>query len=386
MKLNFEYLNSFKKCVRCVMDTSDPYINFDENGICDYCSNYDQNILPRLKVKTDKSNNPYWDLPNQFSGSSNSKYDCIVGLSGGLDSSYLLHLLVTDFGLKPLAVHVNAGWDNAHACHNIRSIVDGLKVDLHTIVIDWESMREIQFSFMNSGYSFLDVPQDMAFFSELYYCSLDLGIKDVITGANNATEAIREPSSWGAYPGNDPHFVKMIFSKYSRPFHSKIDFRMISSISSRLYYPLFYGMRVHKPLNFLSFSKSKIENELLNLYGWKPYTFKHHESIFTKFLEAYWLPMKFGIDRRKAHLSSLIFSNEISREDAVNQLFSYAYPFSEIMEDYKFVADKLECDIDHMDYILKKNNNNFSLPYRTKLLNKISSLQNFFSREKRLYR
>jgi N-acetyl sugar amidotransferase len=367
------------------MDESDPTISFDDTGLCTYC----QHTLPIINKPRE-----VWpgDLPllkgmkkEIKSRSKNSDFDCIIGLSGGLDSSFLAHLAVSEMGLKPLLVHVDAGWNNATAVSNVAKISKALNLDLHTIIYPWSVMRELQLSFFKSGLPHLDVPQDSAFFSCLYEYATKFKIKSVLTGANLMTESVREPFSWGAYPGNDPVFINSVYQEtYNKPLSGV---NIISSLKSRIIYRHLFGMKIFKPLNDLKYSKSMIENLLQDNYGWESFSHKHHESRLTKFVEAYWLPKVFGVDRRKAHLSSLILSGNLDRNDALKELLSPSYSLVDIEYDFHFIADKLEISFDEFIDILNspiRPINDFKSSEG--LYKFLARLQNIFTSEKRLYK
>lgn len=380
-----KYGNTGRVCVNCCMDESDPMIIFDNNGICNYCS-FTIPLINNLNSSYPFNNSVNLQMAHEIKNRrGNSEYDCIIGLSGGLDSSFCAHMAVKEMGLKPLLVHVDAGWNNAQAVRNIRSIADGLGLDLHTIVFPWQTLKNIHISFFESGLPFLDVPQDAVFFSELYRYAVKYKVKSVITGANLMTESVREPFEWGAYPGTDPSFIKSVYNGTFSDDSSS--FKPISSITSRLYFRYIKGMKIFKPINNINYDVSMIESLLLKEYGWHPFKHKHHESRFTKFIEAYWLPYKHNVDRRKAHFSSMILSGNLSRDKAIHSLKVPAYDVDEINFDFHFVADKLELDPSQFLKLLYKSVGNFE-DYNSsyKMYGNLAKLQNLFTSEKRLYR
>ena len=381
---NIKPSNSHIVCRRCVMDTSDPTIKFDSGGVCDYCHHYDQNIKKLVSTKHLGPRDDYKKISKLINqGCNEQESDCLVGFSGGLDSSWLLHLLVTDIGVHPLVVHVNGGWDNAQACDNIRKIVEQLNLNFHTIVIDWQEMRNIQLAFFKADVPFLDVPQDMAFFSALYDFAIGANIKKVITGANYVTECVREPEAWGAYPGNDPRYVKAITKSYGQ--HSIGTFPMRSSINSRIIDRYLRGLKIYKPLNYYNYSMKTAEGILEQNYGWRKFPAKHHESTFTKFIEGYWLPYRFDVDRRKAHLSSLILTEQLSREEAIKLLKEPAYPTEQIRYDFSYIADKLE--ISEGEFLNLLTRPRYYTNIRSsKFLGYLANVQSLVSKEKRYYK
>jgi len=380
-----QYGSTGRVCKNCCMDESDPKIHFDEDGVCNYC-NFTMPLLSNLKSSYPGNNSANLLMSEEIkSRRGSSEYDCIIGLSGGLDSSFTAHMAVKEMNLKPLLVHVDAGWNNAQAVSNIRAIADGLGLDLHTIIFPWRTLKDIHLAFFQSGLPFLDVPQDSVFFSELYRYAVKYNVKSVITGANLMTESVREPFEWGAYPGTDPSFIHSVFDAAFPD--APLAFKPVSSIKSRLYFRYLKGMKIFKPINNITYDVKAIETMLLKEYGWKPFKHKHHESRFTKFIEAYWLPYKHNVDRRKAHFSSMILSGNLSRAEAVRRLREPAYDVNDINYDFHFVADKLELEPSSLFEILNQPVGDFkeySSSY--KMYGKLARLQSMFTAEKRLYR
>ena len=192
-------LNTIVRCSNCVMDTTDPTIIFDENGICDYCNNYYNNILPNWHTNERGRSSIMKVVEKIKADGINKDYDCMIGISGGLDSSFLAHIAVKEFGLRPLFFHVDAGWNSDISTHNIQKLIDGLGADLYTEVVNWEEMKDLQRAFIKSQVPDIDTPQDLVFFSALYNYAAKNGYKYIITGGNFSTECVREPLTWGAY-------------------------------------------------------------------------------------------------------------------------------------------------------------------------------------------
>ena len=276
------------------MDTTDPRISFNSVGICEYCENYKAVIAPDWKRNLDTGS--LHSLAKYIKDSAKgSDYDCIIGISGGLDSSYATHVAVNKMGLNPLLVHVDAGWNTDQAVGNIECLVEGLKCDLFTDVVEWFDVKEMQRAFLKSGIPDQDLVQDAAFFSGLYKFARLHNIKHVITGSNYSTECCREPEEWGGYLGVD----KLLFNDIYRQFGagSKSQFPLVDIITYKFIYQKIFGMRMHHPLNHINFNKNNAEQELNDLYGWLPFKHKHHESRFTVFFEDYWLPKRFGFEK-----------------------------------------------------------------------------------------
>jgi N-acetyl sugar amidotransferase len=336
------------------MDTSDPEILFDEEGVCNHCRTFDNEISKRWfpndlgeqllkgiieKIKKDGLGN---------------EYDCILGLSGGVDSSYLA-LKVKDFGLRPLVVHVDAGWNSELAVYNIEQIVKYCNYDLHTHVMDWEEIKDLQLAYFKSGVSNQDVPQDHAFFSSMYHFAVQNKIRYIISGGNIATESIL-PASW-LHSAMDSVNLRAIHKKFGkRPLRQ---FKTISTLQYYIFYPFIYKMKTIRPLNFMEYNKKEALEYLKNTIGYKEYGRKHGESIFTKFYQNYYLPVKYGYDKRRPHLSSLILSGQISREEALSELSKSLYDPHELKEDLEYVAKKLNISVDEFNKIIHGQNHNY---------------------------
>ena len=242
-------------------------------------------------------------------------------------------------GLRPLIYHVDAGWNSDQAVSNIEKLLSGLNLELYTDVINWEEMKDVQLAFLKSQITDQDLPQDYAFFSSLYRFANKNNIKYVLTGSNFSTECCREPEEWGGYAGIDKRLFNDIHSKFGT--RKLKTFPIIDIFQYRLYYQVFKGMMVFKPLNLVRFKKSEAEKLLIEKYGWSPFKHKHHESRFTRFYEDYWLRYKFGFDKRKAHFSSLILTKQMSREEALERLKSPEMSPDFIRHEKEYVAKKL---------------------------------------------
>jgi N-acetyl sugar amidotransferase len=320
------------------MDTSDTKITFDLNGVCEYCNNYNTNIVPHWHPD-EHGSEALGRIAEKIKAEGKGKeYDCIIGLSGGVDSSYVTYAAKEKLGLRPLLLHVDGGWNSQEAVNNIEKLVDGLGLELHTHVIDWPEMRDLQLAFFKAQVPHLDTPQDHAFFAGLYNFAAKHNVKYVLTGANYSTECVREPLEWH-YHASDLSQIRDIHRQFgTRPLRK---FPLASVFKSRIYYPLFKGMRVVKPLNFMRFVKEEAMSELVARFGWQRYAHKHYESRFTRFYEGYWLPTKFGYDKRRAHFSSLILTGQLTREDALALIGKAAYDTDLIKHDFEYIATKL---------------------------------------------
>ncbi|MDC0914968.1 N-acetyl sugar amidotransferase [Candidatus Pelagibacter sp.] len=347
--------NKYVVCKTCVMDTSDENIKFDKDGICDYCKNFDKNIKKNFE-NYDFSKKKIIDIAKKIKNKSNNKYDCLIGISGGVDSSYLAYFVKKELKLNPIVIHVDTGWNSLESANNIEKIIDGLELDLETIVIPWKEMRDLQLSFFKAQHPNLDIPQDHAIFASLYNYAIKNNIKYILTGGNFSTECIREPLEW-AYHASDVRHIKDIHKKFGEA--KLLNFPLCDIFTYKIYYRFFKGLKVVQPLNFIEFNKEKSMELLKNSYGWIKYDHKHYESRFTKFYEGYWLLKKFGYDKRKAHFSSLILTGQMTREDALNKLSKPPFDQKEIDNEFNFVCKKLNISEDELKKIMNESNKSF---------------------------
>jgi N-acetyl sugar amidotransferase len=329
----------YKICNKCIMDTSDPNIGFDEFGHCDYCNNFNACIKPNWDTG-DKGIIALQKMASAIRESSEGRdFDCIIGLSGGLDSSYVAYVAKEMMGLRPLLLHVDAGWNTDRAVGNIEKLVDGLGLDLYTEVINWDEMRRLQVAFLTSGIPDQDLVQDAAFFSGLYKFARQQGIKHIITGSNFSTECCREPEEWGGYLGIDKSLFGDIWRKFG---DGKLrSFPLTDILVYKLWYQKVLGIKVHHPLNLVPYIKKEAEDRLKRLFGWQRFTHKHHESRFTRFYEDYWLPRRFGYEKRRAHFSSLIMTGQMTREQALDRISRPEMDEHFLKQEFEFVAHKL---------------------------------------------
>ena len=340
--------NGKQVCSFCVMESSIPAITFDENGQCSCC----KSSLARMP-------NEYWPGPegqNKMADmvlklkkeGQGKQYDAMIGLSGGIDSAYLAHLMVRKYGLRVLAVHVDGGWNSAPAVRNIETIARKLDLDLYTYVVEWQEMQDIQLAFLRASVLNQDNPQDHAFFSTLYRTAIEKNIKYFLSGVNFASENIIPPE-WG-HPYMDAKHIKAIHAQFGRqklnsfPFMGLPEFIWHSRIIKRL--------KIYKPLNNINYCKDKAKQDLQNEYGWVDYGGKHHESRFTKFYQEIYLPLKYGFDKRRLHLSSLIVSGQLKRESALNELETQISTPLQIKRDTCFIAKKLGIGEEELNSII----------------------------------
>ena len=326
---------TYQLCTRCVMDTTDPEITFDEDGICNHCRQF-ESVTKKNWFPNEEGARKLQSILEQIkSEGSGQPYDCIMGLSGGADSSYLA-LKASEWGLRPLVVHIDAGWNSELAVANIETIVKHCDYELHTYVVDWEDMRALQLSYLRAAVANQDVPQDHIFFASLYHFAIKNGIRYILNGGNIATEGVF-PKAWHG-SAMDSINLKAIHKKYGT--EKLKSFNTISLFKLYFWYPLVRKMRTIRPLNFIPYNREDAIAELEKI-GWRSYGRKHGESIFTRFFQNYYLPTKFGYDKRRPHLSSMIASGQMTQEDALNQLALPLYDPDELESDILYFCKKL---------------------------------------------
>ena len=370
---------------RCIMDTSDPNIKFDDRAWCDYCNNFEAAIKPGWDIATHGMDALNLMADTIRTSSKGHDFDCIIGLSGGLDSSYAAYVAKEKMGLRPLLFHVDAGWNTDQAVSNIEKLVDGLGLDLYTEVINWEEMKDLQVAFLRSGIPDQDLPQDASFFSSLYKFARQHKIKHVITGSNFSTECCREPEEWGGYLGID----KLLFNDIHRRFGKRPleTFPLKDILVYKLYYQKILGMKVHHPLNLVPFFKKDAEDELERRFGWQRFQHKHHESRFTRFYEDFWLPRKFGFHKRRAHFSSLIMTGQMTREAALERIAKPEMDEHFLKQEFEYVAHKLDLTVAELQEIFDGENKTFR-DYRNKrwLITFGADAMRWLGLEKRFFR
>ncbi len=375
----------YQICSKTIMDTSDPNIVFDVNGVSDYYHNFQNTILPNWHTD-EKGYNELMQIAAKIKKEGVGKdFDCIIGLSGGLDSSYVAYVAKEIMGIRPLLFHVDAGWNTDKAVGNIEKLCNGLGLDLFTEVINWEEMKDLQVAFLKSQIVDQDLPQDYAFFSGLYTFAKKNKIKYVLTGGNFSTECCREPEEWGGFPGIDTMLVKDIHSKFGkRPLKT---FPLVDILSYKLYYRYVLGMQVFKPLNLLPYVKTDAEKLLVEKFGWEPFQHKHHESRFTRFYEDFWLPKKFGFDRRKVHFSSLILTGQMTREEALARISKPELSKEDLIKEFEYVANKLDLTVEELQKIYEGENKTFhDYKNKIKLIGFGAKVMRKLGLEKRLFR
>jgi len=347
------------------MDTSDPDITFDQKGVCNHCDTREIEIKNKVfsgddgKKRLDKI---VADIKGQ---NSKNQYDCIIGVSGGVDSTYVAYK-VKELGLRPLAVHLDNGWDSELAIKNVENICRKLEIDLHTIVLDWNEFRDLQIAFLKASTPDSEIPSDHAIVVSMLRTAKKFGVKQIITGYNVRTET-HLPNEWSQ--GHfDWGYIKNIHNKFGIV---KLNTFPHLNILHFLFPP--YNRKFVNILNYIDFSKKDAMPILEKEIGWRYYGGKHYESIYTRWFQGYWLPTKFGYDKRRSHLSSLVCGGEISREDALEELKTATYPKELQEEDTAYVLKKFDMTQEQLDAILNSpkksywDYNPYGRIYRTKL-------------------
>lgn len=338
----------YQVCSCCVMDTTDEDITFDNNGECMRCNEYRTRIEPEWNHGKGHEKELQELIASIKKSGEGKEYDCILGLSGGLDSTYMLHLAVKEWGLRPFVFHIDAGWNLPVAEENIKRVTDKLGVKLHIEHMDWDEMREMQLAWFRTGLEMLDAPQDHAFISLIDKFSQKLGVKYIMNGYNICTEIVADPASWekGAGPTGDGTYIKDVVKKYCKiPIKN---YTYTSGLKHKFVNPYLKGIKTVKPLNLVEFTRASMIKTLADEYGYEPYGQKHFEDLITKFLEGWWQPTRFGHDIRRAQLSSLVVTGQMTRDEALMILEQPPLSEDESKELFSEVAKRLEISEDEL--------------------------------------
>jgi len=346
------------------MDTTDPHISFDEEEFCDHCRNFDKNILPNWHPNEQGERMLNRVIEKIKEGGKGRDHDCLIGISGGLDSSYVTHVAREIFGLRPMLFHVDAGWNSQQAVSNIERLVDGLGLDLYTEVVDWEEMKDLQVAFLKAQVADQDLPQDLAFFSALHNFGAKHNIKYILTGGNFSTECVREPIEWGAYYATDLRYIKDVHRQFGR--RPLKNFPLADIFTYKIYNRFVKGVRIIKMLNNVPYVKADAERILSERFGWQAFQHKHHESRFTRFYESYWMPRKFGYEKRRAHFSSLILTKQMSRPAALDRINRPEMDEETMRQEFEYVAKKLDLTVSDLQEIFEGPNKSYR-DYRTNM-------------------
>jgi N-acetyl sugar amidotransferase len=369
----------YQICSRCIMDTTDPDIEFDENGVCNHCLKYDIELPKRVfRGKTAED-----ELKKQIAKVKNKgkkrEYDCIIGVSGGVDSTYVAYL-TKQLGLRPLAIHFDNGWNSELAVNNIEKVLKKLGIDLYTHVIEWEEFRNLQISFLKASTPDGEVPTDHAINALLFQMADKFDIKYIISGMNYATESTGV-ASW-AYGHSDWKYIKNVHRQFLNTPLSNYPHFNIFNLFKWTYIKRIKSVSI---LNYIKYDKSEAMNILQNELGWVYYGGKHYESIYTRFYQGYILPHKFNIDKRRIHLSDLIKSGQMTREQALLDIQELGYDEEMKKEDMIFALKKLEMSEEEFDKLMKLPIKSFwNYPNNYNRVMKLKAIVNFM-RDKKLY-
>lgn len=326
------------------MDTTDPDLVLDDQGVCNHCRSY-QGARKRLDERLTPG--ALDDLVARIRRRGTGKaYDCIVGLSGGADSSYLLHV-ATGLGLRPLAVHLDNGWDSELAIHNIHGLVSKHGLDLVTHVIEWQEFRQLQLSYLRAGVVDIEVLTDHAITAVVHRLAATERVRFILSGNNFATECIM-PTTWN-YRKADLRNLRDIARRNGGP---KIKSLPTASTLRLAMIEYSRGIRSVDLLNYVDYNRKSAIATLQDVYGWRDYGGKHYESFFTRFYQSYILPTKFGIDKRKAHLASMVNAGQMTRDEALEELRSPLYELSQLTEDKAYLIKKFGLSQDEFDAIM----------------------------------
>lgn len=333
----------YRICSRCVMDTADLYITFDENGYCNYCTDYLENRKKNMHDAQRRLDGLVSRIKNDGKG---KKYDCIIGVSGGVDSSYAAYT-AKKLGLRPLAVHFDNGWNSELAVMNIEKILNVLDLDLYTYVMDWEEFRDLQLSFLKASVPDCEIPTDHGILGLLYDVAQKEGVKYIISGSNNATEGIMGKGN--AYGIMDWKYINGVQKRYG-----SIKLRGFPHFSFYrwLYITFVKNIRTIPILNYQNFNLKDAIDVLKSELGWREYAGKHHESIYTKFYQSYILPVKFNHDRRRGYFSTKICSGQMTRVEALQELEVPFHDENEIEAQIEYIAKKFHLSVEELNAIL----------------------------------
>jgi len=352
-------INNIQICSRGVWDSTVPGIFFDDNGVSNYAHMLED--LIQEYPRGEKGKNDWAKIVDKVKQKGkNKKYDCIIGISGGTDSSYLLHL-AKEYNLKPLAVNLDNGWNSEISVKNIKKLTSDLNIDLETYVIDYEEMKDILRSYIRASFPWIDVPTDMAIQAVLYKIASREKIKYIFNGADFRSEG-KQPVEW-TY--SDSRQLKYIFKTFGS---GKLKTFPYLTFTKLFYLGFVKRIKVYRPFYYLEYQKKNAQAFLSQQYGWEYYGGHHHENVFTKFAISYWLPKKFNIDKRLITLSAQILSGEINRTEALNMLFTQSYDSNTIVRDINYVLKKLNIKESEFEKImLSENKYYFNYPSNYKI-------------------
>jgi N-acetyl sugar amidotransferase len=377
----------YRQCTKCILDTNDdPNIRFDNNGICSYCHSFEQDYGNLLRMSPQEKSAKLESLVVKMKeDGKNKKYDCICGISGGVDSSYLA-AKAKELGLRALLVHFDNGWNSELAVKNIEQICKYTGFDLYTYVVDWEEFKDLQLSYIKAGVLDWEVPTDHGLWAVVLRKSKELGIKHILVGANYQTEGVLPKTM--RYDKADLKNIKDIYRTFGRRkrFHSF----PVYGFWWHMYMKLSWGLTLDTLLYFMEYNKAASKKYLIEVVGWRDYGGKHYESIFTRFYQGFVLYEKFGFDKRKAHLASMICSGQMSREAALEELKKPLIEPDVLKEDLRFFLKKMDLGEGEFEKIIKsppvphsyyKSYSTFEYPLFKFAIRKMVDLKNTFKRK-----
>lgn len=337
----------YQACTRCIMDTTaDRSIRFDDGGLCRHCARYDE-LVDARRLRGERGREALHGLVERMKTAGRGReYDCIIGVSGGVDSTYVAYL-VKQYGLRPLAIHFDNGWNSELATRNIERVLRNIGIDLYTYVVDWEEFRDVQLAFLKASTPDGEIPTDHAIGALLWKEATRRGIKYIISGMNFATESISVPD-W-SYGHSDWRFIKDVHRRFGSV---KLKTYPHFSLAYLFYANILRGVRIVSILNYEDYHKGQAMELLRSRLGWKDYGGKHHESIYTRFYQGYVLPRKFGVDKRYGHLSDLINAGQISRSEALAQMQRPPYDEDLQQQDLSYVCKKLRLSEQQFEAIM----------------------------------
>ncbi|KAA0210407.1 MAG: N-acetyl sugar amidotransferase [Ignavibacteriaceae bacterium] len=356
-------MSEYKICQRGLWDSTIPGIEFDENGVSNYAKMFDKYVEQYPRGQKGKDD---WDkyLSEIKLAGKNKKYDCIIGVSGGTDSSYLMHLAIKQ-GLRPLAVTLDNGWSSDVSVQNIKNVTNALKIDLETYVIDYEEIKDIQKSYIKAGLPWIDFPTDQAIKSVLYRIANRENIKYILIGHDFRSEG-SQPNEW-TY--GDSKQIKYIQKKFGT---KKLKTFPNISIFENAYLGYVKGIKMIYPFFYLDYKKSEAQKLLIEKYNWKYYGGHHHENAFTKFAIAYWMPQKFGMDKRIITFSAQILSGDLTREKALKLIKESPYDLKQMENDKLFTIKKLDMTPEEFSIYWNSENKSFhDYPSYSNLIEKL---------------
>ncbi len=332
------------------MDTTDPDIWFDENGVSSHALNFDEVFEPDLVAAQRGARlDELEKLVDTIKAAGKGKpYDCIIGVSGGVDSTYLT-LQAVRLGLRPLVVHFDSGWNSELAVSNIHNLVTTLKLDLYTHVVDWREMKDLQLSFFKASLANCDIPTDHAFGYVAYQQAKKYGIRYILSGGNSATESVL-PESWG-YNADDAKHLKAVQRRFGSV--RLKTYPVLGLFARHIWFPIVRRIQTVRPLNYMPYIYKDAKQDITDSVGWRDYGGKHYESVFTRYFQGYYLPHKFGYDKRLAHYSSMILSDQLTRNDALTLLETTNYPKQLRDQDHEFIAKKLGVSVDELEALIE---------------------------------